>query len=189
MVTTPPASRSVGDASTPDAETYDRGTICFHWLTVALVVALWVIAQVIDDFPKGMPRIGARSTHIFLGAMLALVVVWRIWWRARHGRPLAAPGPWWLAALARAAHRSLYAGLVAVILLGIANAWARGDNLFGLVAIPKLLPGHAQLRPAIESLHRVLANSLVIVAALHALAALWHHFRLKDDVLRRMLGR
>lgn len=59
----------------------------------------------------------------------------------------------------------------------------------GLVAIPKLLPGHAQLRPTIESLHKFLANALVIVAALHALAALLHHFRLQDDVLRRMLGR
>ena len=58
----------------------------------------------------------------------------------------------------------------------------------GLVAIPKLLPGHAQLRPTIDSLHKFLANARVIVAVLHALAALLHHIRLKDDVLRWMLG-
>ncbi len=189
MDSTPTAGVAAGDPTAPRPGSYDRRTIRLHWLTAALVAALWVVGQVIDDFPKGMPRIGARSTHITLGVLLALVVARRIWWRAVHGRRLAVPGPRWLDAAAGAAHRLLYVGLVAVLLLGIANAWARGDNLFGLFAIPKLLPGHPQLRPAIESLHSLLANALVIVAALHALAALFHHFWLKDDVLRRMLGR
>jgi len=136
-----------------------------------------------------MPRLGVRSTQIILGVKLAVVVTRRIWWRALHGRRLARPGPGWVAAAARATHGLLYVGLVLVLLLGIANAWTRGDNLFGLVVIPKLSPGHAQLRPAIESLHKLLANGLVIAAGLHALVALLHHFWFKDDVLRRMLGR
>ncbi len=178
-----------GIATTPAAAKHDPRTIRLHWWTAALVALLWIIAQVIDDFPRGLPRVSARSTHIVLGFVLVLVVARRIAWRARQGSRLAVPGPHWMAIAARAAHHLLYAGLVVVLLLGITNAWVRGDNLFGLVAIPKLLPGHAQLRPTIESLHKVLANALVIVAALHALAALYHHFRLKDDVLRRMLPR
>jgi cytochrome b561 len=35
--------------------------------------------------------------------------------------------------------------------------------------------------------HGVLAWSLGVVAIVHLLAALKHHFMLKDDVLRRML--
>ena len=189
MCSTPTVSPDSGNSARLRAETYDRRTIRLHWLTAVLVAALWIIAQVIDDFPKGMPRIGARSTHIMLGVLLALVVARRIWWRVRQGHRLAAPGPRWIAAATSVTHHLLYAGLVVVLLLGIANAWARGDNLFGVVVIPKLLAGHVQLRPTIESLHKILANALVIVAVLHALAALWHHFCLKDDVLRRMLGR
>jgi cytochrome b561 len=94
-----------------------------------------------------------------------------------------------LALADRAARRLVYTGLVAVLLLGIANVRAPSDNLFRLVANPKRVSGHAQLRTAIESLHGFLTNALVIVAALHALAALLHHFRLKDEVLRRMLER
>lgn len=186
---TPTAGRTAGDAGALAAQVYDRRTIRLHWLTAALVAALWVIAQLIDDFPKGLPRISARSTHIILGVLLAVVVARRIGWRVRHGQRLAVPGPRWLAVTAVAAHGLLYVGLVAVLLLGVANAWVRGDNLFGLFAIPKLLAGHAQLKPAVESLHKYLANALVILAALHGLAALVHHFYLKDDVLRRMLGR
>jgi cytochrome b561 len=185
----PSAGIGTGTATPQGAATHDPRTIRLHWWTAALVAALWIIAQLIDDFPRGLPRISARSTHIVLGVVLVLVVARRIGWRALHGRRLEVPGPRWLGAAAGAVHLLLYAGLVAVLLLGITNAWVRGDNLFGLVAIPKLLPGHAQLRPAIESLHKILANALVILAVLHALAALFHHFHLKDDVLRRMLPR
>jgi len=53
----------------------------------------------------------------------------------------------------------------------------------GLVTIPQLLPGHAQLRPAIESLHKFLANALVIVAALHAWlrCTRWPHYGTTSD--------
>jgi len=36
-------------------------------------------------------------------------------------------------------------------------------------------------------MHEVLANALVILAGLHALAALAHHWLLKDRTLLRML--
>jgi cytochrome b561 len=171
------------------AQDYDTRTIRLHWLTAALVVALWGIAQVIDDFPVGMPRISARSTHILLGASLAIIVAMRIRWRAQGGRRLPAVGPPALAAIAKAAHWALYAGLVTVLLLGLANAWTRGDTLFRLLTIPKLLPGLPQLKPTIEQLHKYFANGLMILVLLHAAAALYHHYRLKDNVLRRMLGR
>jgi cytochrome b561 len=167
---------------------YDTCTIRLHWLTAGLVVTLWGIAQIIDDFPTGMPRISARSTHILLGIALVVVVAIRVRWRMTGSRRLMPVGPAALASLATTTHRLLYAGLIAVLLLGMANAWTRGDTLFRLVTIPKLLPEHSHLKPTIENLHKYFANGLVILAALHALAALFHHYRLKNSVLRRMLG-
>jgi cytochrome b561 len=38
-----------------------------------------------------------------------------------------------------------------------------------------------------EEIHEVLGNVLLILASLHALVALKHHFLDRDDVLRRML--
>ena len=100
-----PPGLAAGNSTALSAETYDRRTIRLHWLTAALVAALWIIAQFIDDFPRGMPRIGARSTHIILGVLLALVVARRIGWRVLHGHRLAVPGPRWIAAVAGATHR------------------------------------------------------------------------------------
>jgi cytochrome b561 len=177
------------DANRQETQDYDVRTIRLHWLTAVLVVALWGIAQVIDDFPVGMPRIGARSTHILLGVALTIVVAMRIRWRVQGGRRLPPLGPPALATIARAAHWALYAGLVTVLLLGLSNAWTRGDTLFRLLTIPKLLPGLPQLKPTIEQMHKYFANGLMILVLLHAAAALYHHYRLKDEVLRRMLGR
>lgn len=40
---------------------------------------------------------------------------------------------------------------------------------------------------AVVSLHSLLSWMLLVVATTHALAALWHHFWRRDDVLRRMI--
>ena len=168
---------------------YDRRQIALHWLTAVLVVGLWLLGQTIDWFPKGSPRAIARSSHIALGVALAFVLIRRIWWRLSGGEHLAAAGDGALDRIATLAHKALYLLLVGTVLLGIANVWVRGDTLFLLLKIPAFDPGNRALREFVEELHSWSANILLIVAGLHAAAALLHHFVFKDDVLRRMLPR
>jgi cytochrome b561 len=163
--------------------------MALHWITAVLVVILWTLGQTIDWFPKGSARIGARSTHICVGALLALVLAWRISWRFGGGARLAPAGSRWFDAIATLTHRLLYVLLVGTVALGVANAWVRGDSILGLSAIPAFDPGNRGLQNAVESLHALCANSAIAVAGLHAAAALFHHYVLKDDVLRRMLPR
>jgi cytochrome b561 len=166
---------------------YDRRTIVLHWVTAVLVVLLWGIAQVIDLFPKGPPRIAVRSVHIVLGVLLGVVLLMRIAWRTGSGRRLPPANQGVMGYLAKAVHIGLYVVVVSVVLLGISNAWARGDSLFSLWKIPKLYPDIQQLKPTIENLHGTFANVLLILAGAHALVAIVHHFILRDGVMRRML--
>lgn len=166
---------------------YDRRSIVLHWLTAALVVALWLLGQTIDWFPKGDPRVVARSVHIVLGVSLAVVLIGRIGWRWRSGTHLPPAGLGWLDTVATLTHKALYLLLIVTVLLGITNAWTRGDTIFNLFTIPAFDPGNKGLRKTVENWHGLAANTLLIVAGLHAAAALLHHFVLKDDVLRRML--
>jgi len=175
--------------SFPRPPSYDRLTIALHWLTAVLVISLWLLGQTIDWFPKGSPRAIARSTHIALGVVLALVLIRRIWWRLADGVHLPQAGSSTLDMIATLTHKILYLLLVGTVLLGIANAWVRGDTLFMLVKIPAFDPGNTALRKSVEDLHSWAANVLLIVVGLHAAAALLHHFVLKDDILRRMLPR
>ena len=172
-----------------DEQHYDRTTAVLHWLTAAVVLLLWIVGQTIDDFPKGIPRTGARTVHILVGASLAILVVARIVWRLRRGRRLAPASAGIVGRIEKSYHWLLYALLLATVCLGIANAWIRGDTLLGLFKIPSLAPGNKELRELVEDLHAYAANTVVIAAGLHALAAFAHHFYLKDGALRRMLRR
>ncbi len=172
-----------------DLSRYDSRTIALHWLTAALVLGLWLLGQTIDWFPKGTPRAIARSTHIAFGVVLAAVLVRRIWWRLGGGLRLPQAGSRVLDTIAAWTHRSLYLLVAGTVLLGLANAWIRGDTLFLVLKIPAFDPGNAALRESVEDWHALAANVLLVVAGLHAAAGLLHHVVLKDGILRRMLPR
>jgi cytochrome b561 len=166
---------------------YDGVSILLHWVTAALVVILWTLGQTIDFFPKGAPKIDARSTHFVLGATLGVVLLIRVMWRATSGRSLPLADSGWIGIAARVVHYGLYALVAATVVLGVFNAWQRGDVFFNVYTIPKLVPGDLALKSTLEELHGDFADIVLIVAGLHALAALAHHYLLRDSVLRRML--
>ena len=167
---------------------YDIRSIWLHWITALLVVALWCLGETIDWFPKGAVRIAARSMHICLGATLGLVLCYRLWWRVGgRGRRLTPAGAGIVQALSTVMHFALYAALVGTVVLGIANEWVRGDNIFNLFKVPSLDPENKVLRGQMEDLHALFANILIWLAGFHAIMGLAHHLVWKDDVLRRML--
>ncbi|QDZ29932.1 cytochrome b [Noviherbaspirillum sp. UKPF54] len=166
---------------------YDGKTIRLHWITALLVILLWCLGETIDWFPRGTPRVTMRSLHISLGVILGLVIAYRIWWRSTGGVRLPPAETGKLQTLATAIHFLLYAGVVATVVIGVANVWVRGDTIFNLFTVPKLDPANKPLRETIEELHELAANIVIVLAALHAGAALMHHYLWKDQVLRRML--
>ncbi|MDE2262498.1 MAG: cytochrome b/b6 domain-containing protein [Gammaproteobacteria bacterium] len=166
---------------------YDGVSILLHWITAALVVILWTLGQTIDFFPKGAPKIDARSTHFLLGVTLGVVLLIRVAWRAGAGRSMPLADKGWLGVTAKAVHYGLYVLVAATVVLGIFNAWQRGDVVFNVFTIPKLIPGDLVLKRTLEELHGDFADVVLIVAGLHAAAALAHHYLLRDSVLRRML--
>jgi cytochrome b561 len=168
------------------ATVYDTPTIAFHWLTVLLVAAQWLGAHTIDWFPRGVWRTDVRSLHILLGTALAVLILSRMAWRCYGGRklPPADKGP--LHRAATLVHSLLYVLLAAIVGLGLLNAWARGDSLFGLFSLPKLIVS-AGFKERVSDLHGLSANAVLLVAGGHAAASLWHQYAQHDGVLGRMI--
>ncbi|MGO4571401.1 cytochrome b [Microvirga sp. 2TAF3] len=165
---------------------YDRATIALHWITAGLVAFLWIFGQTADLFPRGPLRTGVWSLHVTLGFALALVLIVRILWRAGPGRGLPPAENGVLHLVAKVTHYLLYVLLATAIGLGIANAFVRGYNLFGLWSLPQI--GDPSLRRPLTGWHGLAANAIMIVALIHAGAALAHHYLWKDGVLRRMVS-
>ena len=169
------------------AQRYDTSTIVLHWCTAVLITLLWTVGQIIDWFPRGTPRVSARSTHILLGALLICVISARIFWRSRHGLRLPLAEPPWMGLVAKGTHYTLYVLVVSTVVLGALNVWNRGDHFFGLFVFPKRVAPDDHFKTLVEDLHALSANVLIGLAAVHALAALARHFVKRDGVLRRML--
>jgi cytochrome b561 len=169
-----------------NATRYDRRTIAFHWLTAFLVAFQWGGAQMIDWFPRGLPRIEARSVHIVTGVALAVIIVVRLVWRLTRGRRLPPAGEGVVQHASHAVHWAMYLLLGAMSIVGVSLAWVRGDSLFGLLTIPAFDPGNRALVHSVQEIHETVGWIILTVAGLHAAAALVHHFVLKDGVLLRM---
>ncbi len=164
---------------------YDSRTIALHWLTAGLVIALWVIGQTADFIPRGPLRGAYWSLHFTLGFLFVAVLLVRIVWRGSGGShlPPAESGPLQIAATGT--HYLLYALFIAVAALGVANAFAHGISIFGIVHLPRL--GDRELGRRIGEWHELAANGVLALAALHAAAGLAHHYLRRDTVLQRML--
>ena len=162
-----------------------------HWLTVALVLTVYGLTYVVDLYARGTPeRSAVWGLHISFGLVLLVVVLGRLVVRAVG--PLPAPSDALsrlMSIAAHAVHLALYVLLIAIPVLGIAMTFLRGQSisLFGLLTIASPLTPDREFARQVLWVHENGANLLMIVAALHALAALYHHFLRKDDVLRRML--
>ena len=97
-------------------------------------------------------------------------------------------GPW-LDYAGRLAHYALYLLLAAVPVVGIVTQFARGETLsvFGLYEIASPWAKDRAFARSVTEIHEIAANALVVPAALHAVAALVHHWVLRDRTLVRML--
>ncbi|TAJ87974.1 MAG: cytochrome b [Reyranella sp.] len=163
-----------------------------HWITVLLVLIAWLVGTFGDAVPKGEPRAIGLAIHIAAGLVILMVLALRMPWRAIDPPPLPPEptrlGPWGDRA-SRLAHYTLYGLLLAVLVIGIAVQFARGAPLplFGFAEITSPWTADRAFARLIKEVHEVLANALVILAALHAAAALIHHWVLHDRTLARML--
>ena len=174
---------------TPDATAYDPVTIRFHWLTVALIALLWIGGETIDFWPRGPLRVDAQSVHIVLGIALAVVIVARIVWRATRGLRLADADKGILAILSQGARWGLYLLILAAVGFGLYAISQRSMSFFNLFPLPALADvSRGEFHDIIEN-HELAANLTVILALLHASAALVHHYVLRDAVLARMIPR
>jgi cytochrome b561 len=173
------------------AEGYGAVSQIMHWITVGLVILAWFLGEFDDTFPKGAARAASLFVHNSAGLAVIAILVLRVFWR------LANPPPplehtilgIWLDRVARLTHYALYALLIAAPISGIVLQFARGDALpiFGLTEMASPWAANRAFARNVKEVHELMANALVIVAALHALAALIHHWVLRDRTLVRML--
>ncbi|VVN04464.1 Cytochrome b561 [Pseudomonas fluorescens] len=172
---------------------YGWVSIFMHW-AVALVVfglfasGLWMVG--LDYYSSW--RKDAPDLHKSIGLVLLAAMVLRVLWRFISPPPPALKSYSRMTRIgASFGHGFLYLSLFAVMIAGylISTADGVGIPVFGLFEVPALVSGLPDQADTAGVIHFYLAWVLVIFSALHALAALKHHFIDRDATLTRMLGR
>lgn len=162
----------------------------FHWLTVLLVLGAWTLGTIGEDLPRGSIRHLGEFVHILLGESVVLLLILRLFWRFLTPAPAPDPALGVTATrAAKAVHLTLYGLLLAVPVIGVVMLFHGGEALpiFGAVDIASPWPKDRELEHDWKEIHEFFANLLLAIAALHAGAALIHHYVLKDNALKRML--
>lgn len=182
-------SGGMSSATRPGRWRYGAAAQLFHWLTAILVLVAFIYGPGGPEsrvYSSAMD--GDRRLHETLGLAVLGLSVLRLAWLAVAGRPSEPPMPDWMLNLSRVVQGLLYLLLFAVPLTAITGAWLEGHPLtwLGGDIAPRLAESHAAGR-TIAEIHGWLGDAILWLAGLHAAAALYHHFVLRDRVLAAML--
>lgn len=166
---------------------YSRLSITLHWVMLILLAAVYACIEVREYYPRGSDiREGLKTWHFMLGLSVFVLVWARL--IARWRTPLLAPEPGWTRWPATAGHLALYGLMIVMPLLGWLILSAEGKDIpfFGL-NLPPLVAPDKGFAEQVEELHEAIGVAGYWLIGLHAAAALFHHYGLKDGTLRRML--
>jgi len=124
--------------------------------------------------------------------MLGLSIFGLVWLRIAARlvwlAPSVLPGPAWQRRLAATTHLALYLFLIAIPIAGwlVLSGEGKSVPFFGLTLPPLIAPNGA-LAEQMEEWHELGGTIGYGLVGLHAAAALFHHYILRDSIVIRML--
>ena len=171
-------------------ERYGTLAIALHWLIVLQLIGVYACINLVDVFPEHSdPQRLLKTWHFLLGLTVLVAALVRLLNRLSAPSPeLLRSMPRWQRWLASAVHVALYMFLLVMPLLGWLTLSAEGHpiSLFGIV-LPGLMAPDDAWAHTLKDVHETIGVAGYYLIGLHAGAALFHHFLVRDGTLARML--
>lgn len=160
-----------------------------HWLVAIGVFGLLAVGLVQSGMDSGPARQEVRDLHGSVAIVVLLLLIARIGWRVANptpAHPEHAPG--WQRVAATLVHWGLYVAIFVQIVAGAMTVATGGRPLafFGLFSLSLPVAESDAGHEFWEEIHESVWAVIAALVTVHVLAALYHHFIAKDDVLRRM---
>lgn len=171
---------------------YDGLSVLLHWTIAIFTIGLfasgiWMVELgYYDNWYYEAPW-----WHKGIGVLTIMLVAIRwLWQRVRISPPRILSIPDWQYYTALLVHGLMNLSILILFLSGYLIVTAKGDPLavFDWFSIPALLTDQQGWSDWMGAVHRWVGWLLIILASLHALAALKHHFLDRDGTLKRMLA-
>jgi superoxide oxidase len=170
---------------------FDQTSILLHWLMVLLITIQFSSAWLRGAAHHEASLAAAILTiHRTAGMLTWFVGLIRLIWRHNFAYlpPFPESMPKLQQAMAKANEYGLYLLLFLQPITGLFGTLFHGQpfELF-IWNVPALFAPNPEIRVLFVEAHEFGAKALIALIGLHAAAALFHQFVLRDDVLQRML--
>lgn len=175
-------------AAGDDGKNYDDVAISLHWVTALLVLIQFALGQTWGWFPRPTRHL-MIVTHMSFGIILTLVILARVLWRFMFRKHVSSLESGFVRIASTTVHYVLYGLLATEAVLGFLSRWEGNEamSFFGLKIPPPFHGSGQKVAHQLQDIHNWVGWAIIILAIGHALAALYHHYVLRDRVLRRML--
>lgn len=169
---------------------YGPLSIGMHWFMLVLIAAVYALMELRGIYPKGSDgRELMKTWHYMLGLSVLTLAVIRLVVSLASPSPGIRPEPPAMQQLiAKLMHLALYALMLGMPLVGWLILSAEGHSIpfFGL-HLPALIGANDGLKETLKEIHETAGTVGYFLIGLHAAAALFHHYFVGDNTLKRML--
>ena len=159
---------------------YDHMAATLHWLTVALLIAIFSVAFYMETLVRGPGSSFGYfvAWHKNLGISLFLLIIIRLAWRFTHSAPSWPAGmPRWQHLLADSIHGLLYLLLLLQPIIGyLSSSFSGFKTSFWGMALPHWGSKNKELNEFFTEIHEIIALALLVAISVHVAAALAHAF-------------
>lgn len=159
-----------------------------HWLIFLLVLCMLIYGYSLEYVPEAYQGT-AYNIHKLTGLTILTLMLIRLVWKLCNKAPLLPVGtPGWQRIIDHVVQWLLYIVLISMPIAGWVGSVAmnRPPHL-GQMVINLPIEKNQSLAEQSFSLHNTIAILIIVLVSLHILAALYHYFIKKDNILQRML--
>jgi cytochrome b561 len=167
-------------------------SIALHWLTAAIVIAMWIIGSLTQGEGQGANQESGFDflhLHTTVGVMAYGLLWGRIIWRINAGHPGPRAGQSaTLYPLAKAVHYLLLLALGIALISGPLTVWLAGDpiEVYGLV-MPSPFAPLPRIQAMARFVHGIATTVVSGLIALHVLAVIKHAVFNRDGTFDKIM--
>ncbi len=160
-----------------------------HWIIAIGIFVLVYLGLEQAEMERGDEKAFIRMIHASIATVIFGLMTLRIVWRGINDSPGHPDGfPAWQKLSATLVHWGLYIAVFAQLISGVMTIATAGSGIpfFGLFKLHLPIAKSSDAHHFWEEVHEYSWRAIAILLVVHVIGALYNHFILKNDVLRRM---
>jgi cytochrome b561 len=178
------------EINTPDNQKMSLPLRGLHWLMALILIAAWAFIYTKGIFEKGSDeREFLKHLHVLSGLLIFILLPLRIIIRWLSPLPeITSYSGRKKKLFTQALHIIFYLCMIVLPILGIIFMQMGGKTIsVAGFELPAMIQIDEKSSRSVKEIHEFLGLVMLYLAVIHVGVALWHHFFLRDNSLKRML--